>query len=162
MKTRPTLMAICFLLLATLALASCGDDKKNEAPTNQTPVSVNTSGDQTAAMLEWKDLANRSFVLTKMNNENFVQVSKTPTIKFNETPGISGNICNSFTGKATLENSVLKGANMAATKMLCDEALNTLEGEFFKALSEDGLKINLADKNLTLSNATLTLQYTEQ
>ncbi|MCC8194967.1 MAG: META domain-containing protein [Deltaproteobacteria bacterium] len=105
------------------------------------------------------DLLHRRFVLATVDGDPFPAMNP-PDIEFNEGFRVSGRICNRYTGLGTLENGVLTVGQMATTKMLCpDDTLNRFE-TMFAAMLAAGVKVDLEDDRLRLSQGGHVLVFT--
>ena len=72
---------------------------------------------------------------------------------------ITGQMCNNFMGRATLQGQILKAPMLAMTKRLCaDDQLNDLDHALGKVL-ESGATVNYARGKLTLKGSDRTLVY---
>lgn len=131
-----TLFASCFILSA--------------CSTNSKPDEVKTAADATA-IISPASLDDRSFVLQKVNDTDISFDEAPPEILFNKDLQIAGGICNRFQGKAELEGNILKAPELAATKMLCEPALNDLETSFFQMM-QTGATITLDKDQLTMAD----------
>lgn len=145
--------ALRFLCLAALLFAVAGCMGQGGAPVGQ-EASVN-------ATVTAQDLLHHRFELTAINGAALPKnISRTPTIEFNEGMRISGQTCNRFMGNGTLENGVLTVSEMASTMMMCVEpVLNELERDF-SALLRGGAAVRLDGQTLTLSKEGYELTYT--
>lgn len=117
-----------------------------------------TGGTGTAALAE-AELVGKHFVLETVNGQSFKSNFRTPELNFDEKMRISGRMCNSFSGPASLKDGVITAPQLASTMMLCpDDKLNKLEHAFYTLLRQ-GAKASLADGKLTLRGEGTLLQF---
>jgi len=115
-----------------------------------------------AAPVSQTDLLHRNYLLINYDGQTITPKNMSPRISFNETFHISGAMCNSFAGRGTLKNNVLKVANMISTQTLCmDDIRNELDVVINEMLTK-GVYLSLEDKTLTLSNKEHTLIFTHR
>lgn len=136
---------IVFLLAAATLLAGCVYNSK-----------VFTGGDQ---------LQHHRFVLESVNGKP-VQGEHAPMdLSFGEKQPLlnniylSGTLCNTFSGMATVTNGELTATDLAMTRKLCREAqLNQLDATLATMLRQ-GAQVDLTESQLTLATADQTFIY---
>ncbi len=98
----------------------------------------------------WTYIGQNEWQLIQLNNvgKDYGKAS----IKFDTTENrVSGNTgCNNFFGSYNVQGEYISFAQMGATKMLCDEESNKTENEFFKILSGQKLRYDVADQTINL------------
>ncbi len=106
---------------------------------------------QHSSTLSYSDLQHHNFVLRTFNGQQITpqNPNKQPNLEFNENQQVSGTVCNSFRGAATMSGNIIK-ANMASTRMMCPDAnLNAAEQALHKAFSE-GARLSLSGQTLSI------------
>lgn len=132
------------LLTAAALLSGCVYNSK-----------VFTGGDQ---------LQHHRFVLESVNGQP-VKGNGTPLeLSFGEKQllnkiYLSGNMCNVFSGTASISNGELTAPDLAMTRKLCsDDKLNELDRTLASMLRK-GAQVDLTESQLTLATADQTLSY---
>ncbi|WP_347291585.1 heat shock protein HslJ [Kluyvera georgiana] len=136
---------VFFVLAAAALLSGCVYNSK-----------MSTNADQ---------LQHHHFVLESMNGKTVSSKGVPLELSFGEKQPIlekiyvSGNMCNGFSGTATLHKGELKTSELALTRKLCSDAqLNELDATFSNMLRQ-GAQVDLTEQQLTLATADQTLVY---
>lgn len=117
------------------------------------------SGTGTSAALTEAELMGQHYVLESVNGESFNSTFRTPELQFDGKMRISGRVCNSFSGPASLKDGVITAPQLASTLMLCPDAkLNKLEQDFYGLLRQ-GAGASLENGKLTLRGEGTVLQF---
>lgn len=124
------------ILLMLFSLKSCGNTKHTES-----------------AMQKKPDQIFGNYIITTISNDTLDIDTLTITFEegTNRVSGYSG--CNRFTGTFEIHENNLKFGPIAATKMLCAEVNNTIEQQFFEALSKTN-QFSVENGTLKLLNDT--------
>ena len=136
---------VFFVLAAAALLSGCVYNSK-----------MSTNADQ---------LQHHRFVLESVNGKTMSSKGTPLELSFGEKQPIlekiyvSGNMCNGFSGTATLHKGELKTSELAMTRKLCSDAqLNELDATFSNMLRQ-GAQVDLTEQQLTLATADQTLVY---
>lgn len=136
---------VFFVLAAAALLSGCVYNSK-----------MSTNADQ---------LQHHRFVLESVNGKTVSSKGTPLELSFGEKQPIleeiyvSGNMCNGFSGTATLHKGELKTSELAMTRKLCSDAqLNELDATFSNMLRQ-GAQVDLTEQQLTLATADQTLVY---
>lgn len=136
---------VFFVLAAAALLSGCVYNSK-----------MSTNADQ---------LQHHRFVLESVNGKTVSRKGTPLELSFGEKQPIlekiyvSGNMCNGFSGTATLHKGELKTSELAMTRKLCSDAqLNELDATFSNMLRQ-GAQVDLTEQQLTLATADQTLVY---
>ncbi len=136
---------VFFVLAAAALLSGCVYNSK-----------MSTNADQ---------LQHHRFVLESVNGKTVSSRGAPLELSFGEKQPIlekiyvSGNMCNGFSGTATLHKGELKTSELAMTRKLCSDAqLNELDATFSNMLRQ-GAQVDLTEQQLTLATADQTLVY---
>lgn len=136
---------VFFVLAAAALLSGCVYNSK-----------MSTNADQ---------LQHHRFVLESVNGKTVSSKGTPLELSFGEKLPIleeiyvSGNMCNGFSGTATLHKGELKTSELAMTRKLCSDAqLNELDATFSNMLRQ-GAQVDLTEQQLTLATADQTLVY---
>lgn len=97
-------------------------------------------------------LAQHKFSIASVNGTPFVSMQdRSQFVQFDKDMQLTGQICNTFSGAATLKGELLQVSTMASTSMLCSDEVNALEGAFF-AILQQGAVVTVEAETLTLSS----------
>lgn len=131
MKNR--LMALIITVFGMMALMACSSGKQS---------------------VEDKEalLAQHKFSIASVNGTPFVSMQdRSQFVQFDKDMQLTGQICNTFSGPATLKGELLQVSTMTSTNMLCSDEVNALEGAFFTILQQ-GAVVTVEAETLTLSS----------
>lgn len=172
-------LILLILVLGLLALAGCQDQPSGSqtAPAESTasagpatsgpeqaepqaqPVQAEptpSAGSEPAEALQ-TGLAHHNFIFKTFDGRELPATNpdgshrEPPHLSFSQWPHANGRICNTFRGQVELDGGSLTMKNAASTMMLCiDPLINELETAFHQMLNE-GVKVELAERTLTLS-----------
>ncbi|MBK4715587.1 MULTISPECIES: heat shock protein HslJ [Tenebrionibacter/Tenebrionicola group] len=121
------------------------------------------TGTMNNAQIGAERLQHHRYVLQSVNGSplgELNQPARQPEISFGENLHVSGAMCNRFMGQGKLTGDILKVDGMASTRMMCAEPqLNALD-KIIGTMLNNGARISLSDKQLTLKDADNTLVYT--
>lgn len=97
-------------------------------------------------------LAQHKFSIASVNGTPFVSMQdRSQFVQFDKDMQLTGQICNTFSGAATLKGELLQVSTMTSTNMLCSDEVNALEGAFF-AILQQGAVVTVEAETLTLSS----------
>lgn len=126
-------MALLVAIFGTMTLMACSSDKLSVA-------------DKEAL------LAQHKFSLASANGTPFVSMQdRSQFIQFDKDMQLTGQICNMFSGSASLKGDLLQVPALTTTNMLCSEEVNALEEAFF-AILQQGAVVTVEAETLTLSS----------
>lgn len=92
-----------------------------------------------------QDLYHHRFIMIEFDSQ---QVENQAMLEFGESFFISGEICNSFTGQAKLEENRINVIDLRSTDRLCDnEQLNKLEAATYQLLQQGSTLSSYKDSN---------------
>lgn len=97
-------------------------------------------------------LASHKFSMASVNGTPFASMQdRSQFVQFDKDMQLTGQICNSFSGQATLKGELLQVAALTSTNMLCSDEVNALEEAFF-AILQQGAVVTVEAETLTLSS----------
>ena len=135
-------IAVCCLLFASLL--ACAASQRD--------------ADGNAGRPSLEDLTGRAYYLVSMDGKSF-EGANAPELSFAGEGRMTGRACNRFSGTVKIVNGMLTAKNAALTRMACFQPfLNELE-QTLSGMLENGARISLDGRQLTLARDGHTLVY---
>lgn len=106
-----------------------------------------------------EQLQHHRFVLESVDGKPVNPGPHPLELSFGEKMTISGNMCNRFSGQATLSDGELKAKEMIMTRMMCAEPQRNELDKTLSAMLKQGAQVDLTANQLTLATAEHTLSY---